>query len=330
MEGKSESLVHHIAVLAGGDSAEREVSLASGQQVALALALAGYELVLLDPAEIDLRFVDWPTFDACVIALHGGAGEDGRVQRRLDEFGVAYTGSGPAASRLAMSKSSAKRRFIECGVPTLPYAVVDASAERQELGDLGFPLVIKPDRQGSSLGAGIARKPADLPSRLQHAARYDNRIIAERYVRGREFTVSLLGRDPLPMIEVIAPKDLFSFEAKYSSNDTDFRFESNLPPPIEAGIYRASVAAAQALGTAGLARVDLMLDDENRVWVLEVNTIPGMTAHSLAPRSALAAGITMPSLADWMVRDAIHRQHSNLSGAKAYDSCLEALSGARK
>lgn len=310
MDGARSRLVPQIVVLAGGDSAERAVSLASGKQVAIALSRAGYQPLVVDPANADLGSLDWPRLDACFIALHGGAGEDGRIQSQLEKFGALYTGSGPEASRLAMSKSAAKRRFAQCGVPTLPFVELDADGECHHLARLQFPLVVKPDGQGSSLGVSIARRLNELPDCVQAAARYDAKVIAETYIRGREFTVSLLGRRPLPMIEVIARRPIFTYDAKYASNDTEYRFDSRLRAHTEAEIYRAAVAAADALGTAGLVRVDLMLDEQDRPWVLEVNTSPGMTDHSLAPRAALAADITMPTLVVWMVRDAIRRDHS--------------------
>jgi len=168
---------------------------------------------------------------------------------------------------------------------------------------------VKPDGEGSSLGVSIARSPDQLADCVQSAARYGAKIIAEPYIRGREFTVSLLGRQPLPMIEVIATQPIFTYSSKYSDRQTQYRFDSRLSAHVEAEIYRIAVAAADALGTAGLVRVDLILDERDQPWVLEVNTIPGMTDHSLAPRAAKAAGITMPQLVDWMVRDTISRHH---------------------
>jgi D-alanine-D-alanine ligase len=207
---------------------------------------------------------------------------------------------------LAMSKSAAKRRFATAGVPTLPFVELDAN-NCVRLAGLQCPLIVKPDGQGSSLGVSVARGLDQLADCVQSAARYDAKIIAEPYIQGREFTVSLLGRQPLPMIEVIAQQPIFTYDAKYSDRQTQYRFDNSLPPQVEAEIYRIAVAAADALGTAGFVRIDFMLDEQNRPWALEVNTIPGMTDHSLAPKAALAAGITMPTLVDWMVRDAIRR-----------------------
>jgi D-alanine-D-alanine ligase len=310
MDGNKSSSSRRIVVLAGGDSAERAVSLASGERVAIALSLAGYQPQPVDPASADIGSIDWRGIDACFIALHGGAGEDGRIQQRLEEIGVAYTGSGPGASRLAMSKSAAKRRFAAGGVPTLPFVELDAASDRGHLAELQFPLVVKPDGQGSSLGVSIARGPDQLAACVQAAAQYDAKIVAEPYVCGREFTVSLLGRRPLPMIEVIARQPIFTYDAKYENSGAEYRFDSGLPAQVDAVIYRVAVAAADALGTVGLVRVDVIVDERYQPWVLEVNTIPGMTDHSLAPKAALASGITMPMLVDWMARDAIGRRTS--------------------
>jgi D-alanine-D-alanine ligase len=263
--------------------------------------------VLIDPAEIELDSVDWPMFDVCFIALHGGAGEDGRVQQQLQHSGVPFTGSGPSASRLAMNKAAAKQRFLDYGVPTLPFVGFEASQFQLEaLEKLAFPLVIKPESQGSSLGVTIANGPNDMRRCVQMAYEFDAVLIAEPFVAGREFTVSLLGRDPLPMIEIVSPQPVFTYNAKYSSATTEYRFEFALPATVERQLHDAAFQAAESLGTSGLVRVDLMLDRQQHPWVLEVNTIPGMTARSLAPRAARAAGIDMPTLVDWMVREAVH------------------------
>jgi D-alanine-D-alanine ligase len=308
MDGRYSNAMERIALLAGGNSAERQVSFASGQQVAIALALAGYEPVLIDPAEVALRTIDWPSFDCCFIALHGGAGEDGRVQAELEAIGIPYTGSRPATSRLAMSKSAAKERFAGHDVPTPPFVRIDRHEKdaARQLESLRYPLVIKPDGQGSSLGVQIAEAPGDLQRCLGVAAEFDSKLIAERWIDGREFTIALLGRDPLPLIEIIAPQSVFTYDAKYASRRTEYRFDSDLQPSVVARLYDTAISAAEALGTAGLVRVDLMLDRQNQPWVLELNTIPGMTAQSLVPRAAAAAGIGLPSLVTWIVRDAVH------------------------
>jgi D-alanine-D-alanine ligase len=301
-----------VAVLMGGESAERMVSLASGQAVMAALAAAGHVVEPLDPASADLAMIDWYRFDVGFIALHGGAGEDGRVQSLLDSLGVCYTGSGSAASRLAMSKSAAKDRFAATGVPTVPHVVQRSSFHfpasngiNPVLRRLPLPVVVKPDRQGSSLGVGYAATAAELAERIAVAQEFDSAVIVEPWIDGREFTVAVLGRDALPLLEILSPRGLFDYEAKYESSLTEYRFDHGLPQRCAEAIRDVAVAAAEALGTSGLVRVDLMLDREGRPWVLEVNTVPGMTEHSLAPKAADQAGLSMAALCDWMLRDAM-------------------------
>lgn len=299
-----------VAVLAGGESAEREVSLASGAQVARALAARHHLSEMFDPARTDLFDIPWSRFDGCFIALHGGAGEDGRVQSELERLGVPYTGSGPAASRLAMSKSAAKERFAAAGVPTMPWVSVSpdepwvTAADRVER--LGYPVVVKPDGQGSSLGVGFANIREELPDRLAAARRFDPLVLVEPWIDGREFTVAVLGRDALPLLEIATPRGWFDYQAKYKCDDTEYRFETGLPPQKSAELETLGAAAAEALGTAGLVRVDLMLDRSGQPWVLEVNTVPGLTEHSLAPKAAARAGFDLPALCDWMLRNTLH------------------------
>jgi D-alanine-D-alanine ligase len=301
-----------VAVLAGGDSSERQISILSGWNVVSALEAAGHEPSWIDPAEIDLSSISCDQFDACFIALHGGAGEDGRVQETLDLIGIPYTGSGPTASRLAMSKSASKERFRQAGVPTADYELVHTSASHDERVEraarIGHPVVVKPDSQGSSLGVGIAGDPSQVEDRLGEAFALDPFVVIERFVRGREFTVALLDRRPLPLLEIVAAEPVFSFDAKYSSADTQYCFETGLPRAVEMLLSQTAVRAAVALGTRGLVRVDLMLDEQLQPWVLEVNTIPGLTARSLAPQAGERAGITMPALCTWMLHDCLARE----------------------
>jgi len=299
-----------VAVLAGGDSAEREVSLASGARVAEGLRAAGHRVRSIDPAQTDLAGVDWGLFDACFLALHGGAGEDGRVQEQLERRHVPYTGSGPAASRAAMSKSAAKAIFRQRGVPTPESVLLEQEdGPEQVLGKvagLGFPLVIKPDAQGSSLGVAIVRDAGQLPGRVAESRRYDPRLIAERFIAGREFTVAVLGREPMPLLEIAGFSGIFDYRSKYTSTSIEYHFQTGLPPIKVEELQQTAVRAAAALGTAGLVRVDLMLDEHLRPWVLEVNTLPGMTGHSLAPLAAARAGMDLPALCDRLLRESLH------------------------
>jgi D-alanine-D-alanine ligase len=297
-----------VVVLAGGDSAEREVSLRSGAAVADALKAAGHQIRVVDPGECSLGNVDWSAVDACFIALHGGAGEDGRIQQHLQRLGVPYTGSGPEACRLAMSKSAAKDRFVARGVPTPAFVKIEPGEAPADVAarveQLGYPLIIKPDGEGSSIGLSLVERPADLAGALAAARGHHSEIacIAESFFRGREFTVAVLDEQALPIIEIVSPERVFSYNAKYASAQTQYLFDFELADDVRRQIADAAVAAAKALGTAGLARVDVMLNDQGRVGVLEVNTIPGLTARSLAPQAALRAGMDMTALCDSLVR----------------------------
>jgi len=304
MNKHSASLLR-IAVLAGGDSSERSVSLASGRCVADALANIGHRVEVIDPAARALADVGWSTIDICFIALHGGAGEDGRVQRQLDDLGVRYTGSGPTASHLAMSKSASKERLSQARLPTLPYALVHVSQASSEIASrvaaVGYPVIVKPDSQGSSLGVSCAKTTAELARSLADAFRFDPFAIAEPQIEGREYTVAVIGRAPLPPIEISARRNIFSYEAKYQA-ELCHRVD---PPDQPDGLGRLAAAACAELGTAGLARVDIMVDRLGAPWVLEINTVPGMTEHSLAPLAAKHAGLEMPALCDLLVRQAL-------------------------
>jgi D-alanine-D-alanine ligase len=281
-----------VVVLAGGDSAERPVSLASGEQVAAALAEAGNRVEVLDPAVSAIETFPWQRFDACILALHGGAGEDGHIQERLEALGVPFTGSGSRASRLAMCKSASKERFFQVGVPTQPYVLLHRADTEADIAGktaaLRFPLVVKPDSQGSSLGLGLARTADELQAAVRSALALDAFVIVEPFIVGREFTVAILGRQPLPLLAM-----------------TEHRFETGLLPETAAEIEEVAVASAEALGTSGLVRVDLILDRMARPWVLEVNTIPGMTPHSLAPKAAAQAGMPLAALCEWMLEDCL-------------------------
>ncbi len=298
-----------VVVLAGGDSPEREVSIASGARVVEALLTAGHRVCLVDTAETDLAEIDSSIFDACFLALHGGAGEDGRIQQQLQQLGIPYTGSGPAASRAAMSKTLSKELFRQCGVPTPEYALIEpgdsAQAMVRKAEKVGFPLVTKPDAGGSSLGVAIARSGDDLPRCVAESRRFGPLVVAERYIRGRELTVSVLGRRVLPLLEVLGRREVFDYRSKYSGSATQYSFQTGLPPITMEELRKTATAAVDAIGTRGLVRVDILLDQRMRAWVLAVNTLPGMTAASMAPQAAARQGMDMARLCDWMLGDAL-------------------------
>jgi D-alanine-D-alanine ligase len=317
----------HITVLCGGPSAEREISLASGNAVAAALEHRGHAVELFDPAPAHAERDasdglsrassavlghDWSGVDAVFIALHGAFGEDGEVQRLLERLRLPYTGSGPAASRLAFHKSLARRRFLAAGVP-VP-AGIDVSAgdplDRLEIGAarLGYPLVVKPEAQGSSLGVSIVRSPEELPAAADLSFRYGDRALLESFVRGTEWTVPMWDDQPLPVIQIVPQSEVFDYRAKYLDESTCYRLDPPAPPEVIERIRQAGRRAAAAVGAIGLSRTDIRLSEEGTPWVLEVNTSPGMTDHSLVPKSAERYGLTLGELCEQDCRRAIARR----------------------
>jgi len=307
MSSKTKSL--RVAVLAGGDSDERQISLKSGQAVANALTQSGHKVLQLDPAIIDLAGVDWSQFDVAFVALHGSFGEDGQVQRILDDAGVRYTGSGAVASRLAFSKSAAKEQFELFGVPTPKYAIIHYNDDLDEIcqkaADIGYPLVVKPDTQGSSLGVSIVRSPGQLHDALKACFQFDSFGIIETMIEGTEWTVGLIDLQILPAIKIETDRPFFDWQAKYEDDQTRYIFDADVPKPVMESLERVACNACAAVGTRGLARVDLRLDLQNQPWVLEINTIPGFTDHSLLPKAAARLGIDFATLCDRIVRDCV-------------------------
>lgn len=291
-----------IALLAGGDSEEREISLQSGAAVEAALQSRGHLVLHLDPAMIDLAGVDWRQFDVAFLALHGQFGEDGQAQQILEDSGIPYTGCSAAASRLAFSKSAAKERFLQSGLPTPEYVLLhygdDFDRTRRQAESLGYPLAIKPDGQGSSIGVTIIRSPIELASALRRAFQFDSFAVMERAISGTEWTVGLLDERVLPAIEIETDHEFFDFEAKYEAEETRYRFDYSLPMPVVHEVERIAAEACRAIGTRGIARVDLRVDSAGQPWLLEVNTIPGMTSHSLVPKAAARVGIDFAELCE--------------------------------
>lgn len=298
-----------VAVLLGGPSAEREISLRSGAAVASALTGAGHSVVEIDPDRIVLERFDWTGIDAAFIALHGRFGEDGQVQRILEEAGIPYTGSDVAASRLAISKSATKERFLQRGVPTLPYGLIHETDSAQHLLDvassLAFPVVVKPDTQGSSLGVTIVRSRDALPLALSRCFSYGPFGLMEPFVAGSEWTAGFLDDLALPLIRIETDRTFFDFHAKYEDDGTRYRFDESVSEVVQRRVAEASAAACRAVGTRGIARVDVMLDAGERPWILEVNTIPGLTDHSLVPKAAARVGIDFTELCERCLQSAL-------------------------
>jgi D-alanine-D-alanine ligase len=296
---------YRVALLAGGDSDERAISLKSGAAVKQALSSRGHRVLHLDPQVVDMADVDWSRFDVAFIALHGRFGEDGQIQQILEAAGVPYTGSNAAASRLAFSKSAAKERFQQHGVPTPNYTLIHYSDDSARLhriaGQMGYPLVVKPDTQGSSLGVTIVERPLQLDAAARRCFQFDGFGLMETAIAGTEWTVAVLDREVFPAIHIETPNAWYDYQAKYHSDATRYRFDYAVSPAIVQQIEAAAAAACQALGTKGLARVDLRLDERGQPWVLEVNTIPGLTDHSLAPKAAAQVGLDFADLCERMI-----------------------------
>lgn len=305
-----------VAVLLGGSSAERDISLQSGAAVSRALRQFGHSIVEIDPASENLTNRNWTGIDVAFIALHGKFGEDGQVQQLLENAGVPYTGCGVEASRLAFSKSAAKERFIQHLVPTPAYVLIHESdtAHRilQQAEHLGFPVVVKPDTQGSSLGVSVIDSPDQLPQSLTRCFHYDGFGLLEKAIPGTEWTVGLLDHTVLPLIHIETPRPFFDFQAKYQDESTKYHFEFGVTSDTVRRIEQAAIGACRALETRGLVRVDLRVDQFQRPWVLEINTVPGLTDHSLVPKAAARLGIRFPELCQRMIESAV-RAHTNIS-----------------
>lgn len=290
-----------VGVLYGGLSGEREVSLMSGAGVCAALRESGIDAHLFDTGRQSLADLAAAGFERVFIALHGRFGEDGTIQGALELLGIPYTGSGLLASSLAMDKIATKRLWLQHGLPTPQFAVLDCQADPAVLArELGLPLIVKPPHEGSTLGVTRVQSVEQLPQALALACELDDRVLAEQFVQGRELTVPILGSGDdahaLPVIEIIAPQGNYDYEHKYVSNDTRYVCPADLPDALSRQIRDLSVQAYRVLGCEGWGRADLMLDAQNRPWLLEMNTSPGMTSHSLVPMGAKAQGMSYAQL----------------------------------
>jgi len=290
-----------VAVLQGGDSSEREISLLSGAAVLAALERRGVAAVAFDPRERSLLELIEQRCDRVWIALHGPGGEDGTVQGALEYLGIPYTGSGVAGSAIGMDKLRSKRLASAIGVAT-PDMVVLRGPQDFELAleRLRLPLIVKPATQGSSVGMTKVESPEALPAAYANAAALDRSVFAEQWIAGREYTVALLQGRALPSIRIETPKSFYDYEAKYFRDDTRYICPSGLSQPVERHLASLAVAAFEAAGGEGWGRADFMMDAAGRALLLEVNTVPGMTSHSLVPMAARAAGIDFDELV-WRV-----------------------------
>ena len=306
-----------VAVLKGGRSLERQVSLRSGARVEDALGRLGHDVIAIDAGLDLIRRLRESAPEAAFIAMHGRDGEDGTVQELLEILGVPYTGSGVLACLRATDKVLAKHLMLEAGIPTPEFVAFSETAFRA-LGAaetlapieerLGFPLVVKPSSQGSALGIKFARRAADVPAALVAAFSYDSRVLLERYVDGRDLAVSILAGEPLPVVEAL-PRDepFYDFEARYEIGRTEFVCPADLPGGLDARAQELALRTYELLGCSGFARVDLMLGRDGELTVLEANVVPGLTETSLLPQAAEAAGIGFDELVGRMLEPALAR-----------------------
>jgi len=286
-----------VAVMLGGTSPEREVSLDTGSAVLKALLARGIDAHAWDPADHTLPEFAAAGFDRAWIALHGTGGEDGALQGALQWLDMPYTGSGVMASALAMDKIRSKHLFESCGIPTPEYAVVRHDADAiLAVESLGFPLILKPAGQGSSVGMSKVFEQADLSEAVNLALRYGGIAIAETCIVGDEFTVGVLQGEALPSIRIVTPRVFYDYRAKYESDRTEYHCPGTADAETEALYARLATAAFNEVGCTGWGRVDFMTGDDGKPQVLEVNTIPGMTSHSLVPMAAKQAGMDFEEL----------------------------------
>ena len=321
----------------GGTSAERDVSIASGLRIAAALRSRGHDVISLDTAKgvidsasekallaagvqqappdleslaaMSKRSLS-PTLgtlpeitnaDVVFLALHGGQGEDGTLQALFDLCGVRYTGTGPLGSALAMDKDLSKRLFRDNGVGTGDWLMAPASVEDVQ-SRLGLPVIVKPSKQGSTVGLTLVREPNELEHAVAEAFRYDDEVMIEQFIAGRELTVGILGDTALPVGEIIPTHELYDYECKYTPGMAVEEFPARLSPEIASQVQQQALLAFKALKLRGYARIDFRLDDSGGCFCLEANTLPGMTELSLIPQAAAAAGITFPDLCERIVR----------------------------
>jgi D-alanine-D-alanine ligase len=294
-----------VAVLMGGPSAEREISLISGNAVLAALQGKGVDAHAFDPAERELFDLKREGFARAFIALHGRFGEDGTVQGALETMRIPYTGSGVMASALAMDKWRTKLVWDASGIPTPRFAMVKATTDWAKLADLlGLPIIVKPAHEGSTIGLSKVHSAADLPAAYELAARYDDEVIAEEFIEGRELTAAVLGDTALPLVRIEAPQGNYDYQNKYFTDDTRYYCPAGLPEALEEELRQVTLKSFRVLGCRGWGRADLILRPDGSYSFLEMNTSPGMTGHSLVPMAAKAAGLGYADLCVKILDDA--------------------------
>lgn len=286
-----------VAVLLGGKSAEREVSLDSGRAVLEALIRSGVEAEAFDPQERCVT--ELVNYDRAFIVLHGRGGEDGQIQGVLEWLNIPYTGTGVQGSAIGMDKIKTKQVWQGSELPTAPHRIVSKDTDADEvIASLGLPFIIKPVHEGSSIGMSKVEKPEDFAEALAKATEHDAVVMAEKWINGREFTIVLLNGQALPVIRLEPPKDVafYDYEAKYNRNDVQYGIPCGLSEAEEKTLQELALRAFQAVGCKGWGRIDAMQDEQGNFWLLEVNTVPGMTSHSLVPKAAKAVGYDFDQL----------------------------------
>ena len=286
-----------VAVLLGGKSAEREVSLDSGQAVLDALLRSGVNAEAFDPQ--DRSVTELVHYDRAFIVLHGRGGEDGQIQGVLEWLNIPYTGTGVQGSAIGMDKVKTKQVWQGSELPTAPYRIVSQATDLSEvIAALGLPLIIKPVHEGSSVGMSKVERAEDLEGAILKAIQHDAVVMAEKWITGREFTISFLNGQPLPVIRLQPPADVafYDYETKYNRNDVQYGIPCGLTDAEEKKLQDLCLRAFQAVGASGWGRIDAMQDEQGNFWLLEVNTVPGMTSHSLVPKAAQAVGYGFDAL----------------------------------
>ena len=284
-------------MLLGGKSAEREVSLDSGKAVLEALLRSGVNAEGFDPQERSVT--ELVNYDRAFIVLHGRGGEDGQIQGTLEWMNIPYTGTGVQGSAIGMDKVKTKQIWQGSDLPTAPYRIIGKDADFNEvIENLGLPLIIKPVHEGSSVGMSKVEKVEDLAAALEKATQHDAIVMAEKWITGREFTISFLNGQPLPVIRLQPPADVafYDYEAKYNRNDVEYGIPCGLSETEEKQLQELCLRAFQAVGASNWGRIDAMQDEQGNFWLLEVNTVPGMTSHSLVPKAANAVGYSFDEL----------------------------------
>lgn len=298
-----------VAVLMGGWSAEREISLKTGSAVLRALEKLGRECWAVDVDRQLANKLSEKKPDIAFIALHGKGGEDGAVQGLLEVLGIAYTGSGILSSSLAMNKKYSKWLFERHSIKTPPYILVSAE-EVPAVGQIpfGFPLIVKPVSEGSTIGVSIVQQPEGLQDALLEAFKYGKEALVEKFIDGRELTVGIIGRRALPPLEIIPEKGFYDYQAKYQSSETRYRVPADIPDALADQLSSMALSAVSVLDCRGAARVDFRVDGDGVPYILEVNTIPGMTESSLLPKAAGSVGLSFEKLVEEIVIQAMEDQ----------------------